>query len=291
MRRLKVKTAFTLVELLVVISIIAILLSVLMPCLSKARQQGRQAVCGSNIRQLFLANSGYAIENKGCYVLAAEDMLGKNLHRWHGVRTNVNTAFDPLKGPLKAYLADGQVKRCPAFKENNYLTASGQSLNFEAGCGGYGYNDEYVGGRSDVYGTCGGAAYSAKNSDIRTSAQTVMFADTAYRQQLKKNVNVFIEYSFAHPPYWVWYLQTMGETATNTDLAANAEQIGGRPDPVIHFRHGRFANVCWSDGHVTKETMELSASYITHAIMTESETVEMSLGWFGPDNNSLFDLK
>jgi len=178
MRTLKIKNGFTLVELLVVISIIAILLSVLMPCLAKARQQGRQAVCASNIRQLFLANSGYAIENRGYYVLAAEK-INKNLHRWHGVRTNVNKPFNPLKGPLKAYLSDGQVKRCPAFKENNYLTTAGQSLNFEAGCGGYGYNDEYIGGRSDSFGTMGGSEYSARNSDIKTAAQTVMFAETA----------------------------------------------------------------------------------------------------------------
>jgi len=287
----KLKTGFTLVELLVVISVIAILLSVLMPCLSKARQQGRQIVCATNMHQLFLANSGYAIENKGCYVLAAEDIWGDNLHRWHGVRTSLNTAFDPLKGPLKSYLADGKVKRCPAFKENSYLTTASQSLNFEAGCGGYGYNDEYIGGRTDLYGTGTGSTYSAKNSDIKTAAQTVMFTDCAYRQQIKKDVQVFIEYSFAHPPYWVWYLQTMGNSMSDVELASNAEMMKGRPDPSIHFRHDRFANVCWADGHITKETMALSSAYITHAIMNESQTIEMSLGWFGPDNNSLFDLK
>jgi prepilin-type N-terminal cleavage/methylation domain-containing protein len=168
------QTGFTLVELLVTLSIIAVLLCILLPCLSKARQQGRQAVCASNLRQLFIANSGYAIENNGYYVLAAEDIWGKNLHRWHGVRTSTSTAFDPLKGPLKAYLSDGKVKRCPAFMENNYLTTAGQSLNFEAGCGGYGYNDEYIGGRTDLYGIGDGSGHSAKNTDIQSSAQTVI---------------------------------------------------------------------------------------------------------------------
>lgn len=290
MRRTEIKSGFTLVELLVVVSIIAVLLSVLLPCLSKARQQSRQAVCSSNIRQLYIANGGYAIENRGYYVLAAEK-ISKNLHRWHGVRTNVNKPFDPLKGPLRSYLADGQVKRCPAFKENNYLTAAGQSLNFEAGCGGYGYNDEYIGGRSDSYGAMGGSEYSARSSDIKTAAQTVMFADTAYRQQLQKNMTVFIEYSFAHPPYWVWYLQAMGCRLSMIDLASSAETMGGRPDPTIHFRHGKFTDVCWADGHVSKETMNFSAPYITHAVMTKAQTAEMALGWFGPDDNSLFDLK
>ncbi|MHC4483550.1 MAG: type II secretion system protein, partial [Planctomycetota bacterium] len=46
------KKAFSLVELLVVISIIALLGSVLMPALAAARAQGKQVVCKSNIRQL-----------------------------------------------------------------------------------------------------------------------------------------------------------------------------------------------------------------------------------------------
>jgi prepilin-type N-terminal cleavage/methylation domain-containing protein/prepilin-type processing-associated H-X9-DG protein len=288
----KIKKGFTLVELLSTISIVAILYAVLMPCLSKARQQARQAVCASNIRQLFFANSGYAIENNGFYVLAAEDIWGKNLHRWHGQRSNINKAFDPLKSPLKSYLADGKVKRCPAFKEIDYFAVPGQNgLNFEAGCGGYGYNDQYVGGRLDLYDMSKGSKHSARNCDIKSSAQTVMFTDCAFRQRINANTDVFTEYSFVHPPYWVWYIQMMGERATDAELAESVETFEGRPDASIHFRHGKFTNVCWADGHISKKTMELSAPYITHAIMTAEETAAMSLGWFGPDNNSLFDLK
>jgi prepilin-type N-terminal cleavage/methylation domain-containing protein/prepilin-type processing-associated H-X9-DG protein len=51
----KRKGGFTLVELLVVISIIALLLAVLMPALSKVREQGKAVVCSSRLRQLGLA--------------------------------------------------------------------------------------------------------------------------------------------------------------------------------------------------------------------------------------------
>lgn len=61
----KSKNAFTLVELLVVISIIALLLSVLMPALSKAREQARKVVCGNGCRQLVLGLMVYSNTNGG----------------------------------------------------------------------------------------------------------------------------------------------------------------------------------------------------------------------------------
>ncbi|MCE5340450.1 MAG: prepilin-type N-terminal cleavage/methylation domain-containing protein [Planctomycetaceae bacterium] len=57
------KKAFTLVELLVVISIIAVLLSVLMPALTKAREIARSAVCKSNEKQLALASTTWSTNN------------------------------------------------------------------------------------------------------------------------------------------------------------------------------------------------------------------------------------
>lgn len=56
---------FTLVELLVVISIIAILLSVLMPALSKARNNARRIACASNLHQWGLVIGLYATEHNG----------------------------------------------------------------------------------------------------------------------------------------------------------------------------------------------------------------------------------
>ena len=58
------RSGFTLVELLVVIGIIAVLISLLMPALSKARQAAHQTVCQSNMRQLSMAMLMYANENR-----------------------------------------------------------------------------------------------------------------------------------------------------------------------------------------------------------------------------------
>ena len=57
------RRAFTLIELLVVIAVIAVLMAILMPALSRAREQGKRTVCMNNLKQLAFAWGFYADDN------------------------------------------------------------------------------------------------------------------------------------------------------------------------------------------------------------------------------------
>ena len=249
--------AFTLVELLVVLSILMFLLAVLLPGLARTRQQARSAVCRSNIRQIALADDLYAQESGGVYCPGAADFT-KNLHRWHGRRDSVNEPFSSADGPLVAYLGlDGAIRACPSFEP--------EFVGFEAGNGGYGYNNAYIGvqtvgsGADDVIVTSDLAGAYADR--VKRPGETVMFTDAAFV------AGRLIEYSFAEPRFH--------------------PQFSSRADPSIHFRHHKSANVAWCDGHVLPQMRTFTWSSGVY----EGDPDRCDIGWFGQaDDNSLFDL-
>jgi prepilin-type N-terminal cleavage/methylation domain-containing protein/prepilin-type processing-associated H-X9-DG protein len=114
--------AFTLVELLVVISIIALLLSMLMPALNKARQSAKSVVCKNNLRQLSIYGSMYQQNNDG-YIIPGINGIPSWIELMH------IPGFKLDSGGQTIGTAD--VIQCPAAKR------SSASLN---DFGSYGYN-------------------------------------------------------------------------------------------------------------------------------------------------------
>jgi prepilin-type N-terminal cleavage/methylation domain-containing protein/prepilin-type processing-associated H-X9-DG protein len=269
---------FTLLELLIVIAILALLVSILLPNLSRSKELARKAVCLSNIRHLAVSNHLYAQDNGGCFVLASEDIWRRNLRRWHGRRDTVNEAFDPRRGPLTPYMGSAGLKECPSFcKECDFSDTAGQEAAFEAGCGGYGYNQSYIGGRNDRYGIGEKASVSsARIEDVSVPGSTVMFTDSAY-VTMTGSGRTKIAYSFCEPPFWEF-----GDPGGPSSMM---------PDPTIDFRHLDQCNVSWADGHATSHNLDFTVSYQTHSLISGQEAAEQGVGWFGPRDNSLFDLK
>ena len=131
------KNGFTLIELLVVIAIIALLLSVLLPSLSRVKERAKQIICKTNLRSV-----GIAIR------LYLEDYDGKtypdhgNEYQWSDPVTGMEVAPDSPDAywglAYKDYTEDPKVFGCPTFRiEHFYSTGSGTVM------GGFGLNRHF----------------------------------------------------------------------------------------------------------------------------------------------------
>lgn len=212
------RSAFTLVELLVVVAIIAVLAALLLPALSAGKAAARRAQCVDHMRQLGLAAQMYWHDSEGetfRYLTGATN--GGKLYWFGWLKPGAEgwREFDATQGALYSYVQESGVTLCPAF---DY---SGTLYKFKArgaACS-YGYN-RYL-GQSSLNVSC-----------LTRPSDTVLFADAA-------QVNDFQDpASPEHPLLEEFYY-------------VDADEGAGYPN--AHFRHQRLANAVFGDGHVDGE--------------------------------------
>ncbi len=132
------RRGFTLVELLVVVSVLALLISILVPSLRRARMQAKRTVCSSNLRQIGIAFVGYLSENNDRFPHASF---------MPSVDPFPVSGEDPiyLSEVMRSYLNMGEVGdaddesfdvdeasifRCPSDKPNSKRLGENQGLSY-----------------------------------------------------------------------------------------------------------------------------------------------------------------
>ncbi len=114
------RKGFTLIELLVVIAIIAILLAILMPAMSRVKEQARRSTCLSNLRQLGLAWVMYADENDDMLINGDTGEYGIHQDQTPWVLADWRSGMseqqkiDAIKnGALWPYVKELRLYKCP----------------------------------------------------------------------------------------------------------------------------------------------------------------------------------
>lgn len=178
--------AFTLVELLVVIGIIALLISILLPSLGSARESARRVQCASNQKQMVMAVFAYAHDNRGFAPVGYDIAYAGTSGGW------INQRLHALKY-LKAEEA-GTGGLVGATQFPMYLCPTANQSD-RPGMFSIGYNSLWLFGKDE--------RYYKKIASVRKSAEACMWIDSYDRTSPTNSYVVF--WTFNSKPLDIFY--------------------------------------------------------------------------------------
>ncbi len=225
MCREKHARGFTLIELLVVIAVIALLMGILLPALSKAKKQGQMVRCLSNLKQIGLAMHMYADDNNR-KVMRAEIRPGA------GTEGN-ETVFWPtaymkyIGGSKSENLTeyyDVKVYDCPSYPEKE------QTVDYIVS----GFNFKNPGNESHE---------AARLEDFPRPTTTIYLADYEYLPDAGQ-IAIIRKEDVKNPQEFARKLWWLDAWAAN-----HLPSAGDGTRRVARERHGRFTNCLFVDGH------------------------------------------
>lgn len=219
-------TGFTLIELLVVIAIIAILASMLLPALGKAKEKGVRIACLNNLKQMSIFMQFYTDENRDIFPahrnqnLKTED-AGPSLTNWWGT-TIINYARN-----------QSNLFYCPAIKGKRFDNGVKWEWAFDCHKVGYGLNSWFLGMWPYASGsqTVGGIRFDSKPWFKRTlvvsPSENLLIGDSMPK----------VDGSWSSSCWWPWAC-----------MDPKNSQFGGY-EGIDKSRHKDVGAVVFNDGH------------------------------------------
>ena len=243
MHKQKNKSGFTLVELLVVVSIIALLVSILMPALGKARAQAKNIMCKTNIRSLQTGTILYTMDNN-------DKMMPQSVSNTYGVWGNLW-----IEG-IASYCEDvDEIRHCPNTRPG---TSSGHAP-------GTAKRSWRWGGYIDSSGTTRtiGGSYAINGWFYNYSNYTPPTTPPDFQSMIYKNISNTGSSPALIPFFsdsaWVDVWPVDGEVCS-ADLNLSEPDVWSTStyesiEKLLMNRHGRRTNISFLDGH--QESVDL----------------------------------
>ncbi len=243
------RRGFTLIELLVTIAIIAILASLLLPALARAKSAGKRAVCTSNVKQLALAMQMYLNDNDDYFPAAnlVGDFQNEEWLRWNPLRTGLyfkpEDRLDLLTTGIVPYLTrfSTNLFDCPAdTKLSRYRRKPSSFPQFVQNFQDYHFSYTLssplwastrlpghtlargMASSSTANGNSARILYKVRASSVRNPSQKIMFADELMLYELKSEPD-WTDFSPPRTAGWNWPFDKITSRHNKRGIIANAD--------------------------------------------------------------------